>query len=268
MIGLLRSELRRIRGRRLVWVLGAVALLVILLSELRIFAVTSRDGVGHPQLIGEQSLHDGAIAVGAASAILGFIIGASYVGADWNAGTMQALLFWEPRRLRVLLAKAVALVVAMTAFLLTLEVVTYTLTYVVAATHGSTEGVTGGYHVSVLLLVLRAIFAVGVVSLVGFAIAGLARVTAAALATMFVYFVVLEPIVLRLLRPAWERYYLGPNVAAVFTKHADVAAAHTHSGTFDRAYTLSGMRGAVTLLVYVALLLGAYAASFVRRDVT
>jgi len=39
---------------------------------------------------------------------LGWLLGASLVGAEWHAGTMATLLTWEPRRLRVLAAKLVA----------------------------------------------------------------------------------------------------------------------------------------------------------------
>ena len=38
--------------------------------------------------------------------VLGLVIGASSVGADWQAGTMAALLTWEPRRVRIFLVEA------------------------------------------------------------------------------------------------------------------------------------------------------------------
>ena len=40
--------------------------------------------------------------------ILGWLLGASLAGAEWHAGTMATLLTWEPRRVRVLVAKLVA----------------------------------------------------------------------------------------------------------------------------------------------------------------
>ena len=47
--------------------------------------------------------------------LLGVALAASLGGADWSAGTMTTLLTWEPRRIRVLLIRAivVALVVAL-----------------------------------------------------------------------------------------------------------------------------------------------------------
>src|SRR6266550_2935277 len=52
--------------------------------------------------------------------LLGVALAASLGGADWSAGTMTTLLTWEPRRVRVLLVRAVvvALVVAFVTLLL------------------------------------------------------------------------------------------------------------------------------------------------------
>lgn len=38
------------------------------------------------------------VALSVALALLGFVVGASAIGAEWSAGTLQALLTWEPRR--------------------------------------------------------------------------------------------------------------------------------------------------------------------------
>ena len=43
--------------------------------------------------------------------VIGWLVGASLAGAEWAAGTMTTLLAWEPRRIRVLLAKLVAAIV-------------------------------------------------------------------------------------------------------------------------------------------------------------
>ena len=38
-------------------------------------------------------------------ALFGFVVGASFVGAEWNSGGMMNLLLWRPRRVPVLAAK-------------------------------------------------------------------------------------------------------------------------------------------------------------------
>ena len=43
---------------------------------------------------------------GTFTVLLGVVLGASLMGADWGAGTMTTLLTWEPRRIRVFLTRA------------------------------------------------------------------------------------------------------------------------------------------------------------------
>lgn len=232
-----------------------------------------------PGFVDDDRLHArtalGAAALGVAIAVglLAFVAAASFVGADWHHGTMQALLFWEPRRGRVLFAKGAAAVAVPVAFLLVMEAVAYGLTYVIAATRGTTAGATSGLHTANLLLVLRGAVFVGVVALLGYAIAGLARITGAALGAAFVYFAILENVVMAF-RPGWERYLVSRNVSAILAKEVPVQPAgrralFDESGfPFDNMYTLTGVRGAVTLAIYLAILLGAYYLVFTRRDVT
>lgn len=215
-------------------------------------------------------LPDVARAVGIGVAILGFVVGASSIGAEWGAGTMQALLFWEPRRIRVVLAKAVALVAVLVAFLAVAEVVGLSTTILNGSLRGTTAGVTGGLWQSSLLGAARCAGLVTFTALFGFAIAGLARVTAAALGVGFVYFVILENLV-RAFRPGWVRFLVGDNIAAVVTKGTNVPPAHATRVSFEdfqQFYRLTGQRGALTLAIYLVVLVGAFVVSFQRRDVT
>jgi ABC-type transport system involved in multi-copper enzyme maturation permease subunit len=224
-----------------------------------------------PRLFAKTALPSGARGVLIGMAIIAFLVGATYVGAEWHAGTMQALLFWEPRRGRVLLAKGVALVAVTIAATAALQLLVYGLTYTVAATRGTTDGVTAGLQMSVLLLALRGMVVVVCTALLGFGVAGLARVTAASMGVAFVYFVILENL-MRALRPGWQRFLFSENVSAVVEKSWPVMPAHhqrqdSFTGN-DVFYHLSGVRGTVTLAVYLAILLGVFYGVFSRRDVT
>jgi hypothetical protein len=322
--GLLSAEVLRFRSRRLVRILGAIALAVLLLTLARLFFVSSRDttqarlraekefalqkegcqqnpgdgtqpggapvpaGVSCPYFIDEtgtprqvtvemllvdpriharKALRTVAVAVAGGAAMIAFVLGASFIGAEWNAGTMQALLFWEPRRVRVLVAKAVALVGGVVVMTAGLQAVGFGGMYLVTATRGSTAGVTGGVVMSVLLTMLRGMAVVSVTALLGYAIAGLARVTGAALGGAFLYFLILEQI-LGGLRPGWQRFLFTANIAAVMAKKIDVATAKGRYGPPDLAYHLTAGRGAITLALYLAVLLGAFFVTFARRDVT
>lgn len=336
MRGLLVAELRRLSARRLVRALGALALLVVLIVQVRAFVVSDRDLAGarrraeqtaqesgppydvlvgycrdrqragelppevdcttreavqqtrdemgfssdwqsyyrDPRLSARRSLPDNARGIAVAGALLGFLVGASFVGAEWHAGTMQALLFWEPRRDLVLLAKALALVGGLAAFVLGVQAVMWGGTMLTAATRGSTDGVTAGFQVSVLLTVLRGLVVTSIAALLGFAIAGIARLTAAALGFALVYFVIVENVI-RGVRLGWQRFLFTENVVAILLKRIEVAPPSGSSfadsggvGEVQHTAYLGGVRGTVTIALYLALLLGAFYASFKRRDVT
>ena len=233
--------------------------------------ITASDFFNDPRLVARDALRDGTKAVAVGVAIFAFAIGASYVGADWGAGTMQALLFWETRRGRVLFAKAAALVSVLVAFVAFATVIVYAGLWLIALTRGTTEGATGGFHVANVLTMLRGALLVSFTGLFGFAVAGLARHSGASLFGGFVYFVIVENL-LRGLRPQWERWLLAENFSAVLNKRTPLFLEQAVSGIDELGrrdvYMLSGVRGSVMLGFYLALLLGAFYLAFTRRDVT
>lgn len=223
-----------------------------------------------PRYVGREWVPGLATGVAVAMAIVGFIVGASFVGAEWHAGTMQALLFWEPRRGRVLLAKGIALVVVLWAFTLVMQLLGWSTAMLNANLRGTTQGVTSGLQQAAFLTMGRGMVVIAFTSLLAFAIAGLTRVTGAALGAAFGYFVILENLI-RGLRPGWTRWVITPNVAAVMTKRFEVEPAHPRrvlDGELTRMYTLTSTRGAITLGVYLLAFLGVFYVWFSRRDVT
>lgn len=58
------------------------------------------------------SFHDHAIDLARSGMVIGcllaLLLGATFIGAEWQQGTMASLLTWEPRRLRVMAAKIAA----------------------------------------------------------------------------------------------------------------------------------------------------------------
>lgn len=228
-------------------------------------------GFADPRLFAKDALRDGTLAVAVGTLILGFAIGASSIGAEWNAGTLQALLFWEPRRGRVLLAKGVALLAVLFVFALAMQALVYATTMLTASTRGSAAGVTGGLHMSNALTMLRGLIGLTFTGLLGFGVTGLARHTGAALGAGFVYFSIIEQVVGGL-RPGLQRYLMSPNVAAIVTERIELADSRGHMGGDEfgnlTGFVLTSTRGTVTLAIYLAALLGAFYVVFSRRDVT
>lgn len=187
MIRLLGVEMLRLRSRRLVRIV--LALLVVIVAVVTVVVFTTKSvAKGNPlELRGE--LEGFLVTFGVFTGIGMFLIGASAAGAEWAAGTMQALLYWEPRRVRVVLAKVAALIVLATAFALIVLALAAAGLYGSAAARGSTAGLTTGFWTSELLMVVRIVAFCWFAAVAGFAIAFGTRNTGAALGAAFVYFI-------------------------------------------------------------------------------
>ncbi|TDB71692.1 ABC transporter permease subunit [Micromonospora sp. KC721] len=116
-----------------------------------------------------------------AVALFGFVVGASFVGAEWSTGGMMNLLLWRPRRLAVLGAKLAALLSLLAGVTVLLGALWTAAFWLIASTRGSTEKVTAGVWQSVGLGGLRALALILVAGAVAFALASLGRHTAMAL---------------------------------------------------------------------------------------
>jgi hypothetical protein len=131
-------------------------------------------------------------ALTAVLALFAFLVGATAIGAEWNHGTLGALLLWEPRRLRVFVAKLVALLGGVTV----LAVVAYAANVAghwgVAELRGVVGDLTPAFQRDLGLVAARGLAFTLVAGATGFALAFLVRRTAAALGVLIAYFGVAE----------------------------------------------------------------------------
>lgn len=190
--------------------------------------------------------------------VMGWLVGASLAGAEWAAGTMTTLLAWEPRRVRVLLAKLVAAVVTVLVLTLALQIFLAGALWLLAATRGVNVPDPGLWH-GIFGSMLRVSALAGVAGVFGMAIAMYTRSVTAAMASGFIYLAVIEGLI-RGYRPELSRYLVGDNAAAWVSGHAFSASDPTHAVTVEHAV--------VVLLIYSAILITAAAVSFRSRDVT
>ena len=158
---------------------------------------------------------DGVLGVGGLTAVLAFLLGASSIGAEWSTRSLVALLFWEPRRVRVMVTK-VAVVAGVAAVLgLLAEAVWLGGAVLLEALRGDPGAAAPpGLWGELLGTAGRAVLLVVLAALCGFGVANLLRSTAAALGVGFVYFSVAEG-VLRVLRPGWAPWLLTTSAAAL-----------------------------------------------------
>ena len=221
MRGLLASEFRRFRSRRLVKVLIALELLAIVATGVIVFLTQEYALVGLPDVLMGTSL---------VLVSVGWMLGASAIGADWHSGHLTTILTWEPRRGRVLVAKIAAALTGV-----------FVLSLVIQALLG----------VALRVAVLSTIFAG-----FGFGLASAGRNTAVALGVGFGYLVIVENLV-RGLRPQWTPWLLTDN-SGLFILGSTIEFPQVGRSTIGAGLYLAA--------VGVALLLAA-AGLFRARDV-
>jgi ABC-type transport system involved in multi-copper enzyme maturation permease subunit len=121
------------------------------------------------------------LAFAAIMALVAFVAGASFVGAEWSSGGMMNLLLWRPKRLQVLGTKLAALLTWIVALSVLVGALWTAAFWVVALNRGSTARMTSGAWQSTGLTGLRALGLVVVAAVLGFGLASLGRHTAMAL---------------------------------------------------------------------------------------
>ncbi len=225
--------------------------------------------VDDPRYIMRESGPNDVKAIGGMFSFVVFLIGASFVGAEWTAGTMQALLFWEPRRHLVLLAKALALAAAAFVTSVALQALQLGFSFVTAQARGTTAGADGDFYRELFLTIGRVGLLAVFTALLAFAIAGFTRHSGAALGVGFAYFL-LEMIVLRQWRPAWERHYLFSLFRGLVDKRVTIHGPPIfRQGEYhENVFVLTAGRSTLMLAIYLALALGAATLMFTQRDVT
>ncbi|MGH9177516.1 MAG: hypothetical protein ACRD0N_03035 [Acidimicrobiales bacterium] len=189
---------------------------------------------------------------------IGALIGASsMVGAEWKAGTFTTLLTWEPRRVRVAVAKLAAIGLLGVAAAVVLQALFTAALLPAILIRGSTEGADGAWARTLLGGVGRGAALTGIGAVTGAAVAMIGRSTSATLGVAFAYLAIGEAIV-RSWKPKMARWLLGENSAIFLTgRELDGAPFHRPVGL------------AAVWLVVVTLALAAVAtATFRARDIT
>jgi ABC-2 type transport system permease protein len=196
--------------------------------------------------------------------MLGVVLGASLMGAEWSAGSMATLLTWEPRRTRVLLARALAAAVtigAVTVFLQLLFVVLYRIG---VALRGSTDGADSDWLGQVAGVGLRTAAVAVAFGIVALAFATIGRSTTAAIGVLLAYLIGVEGFLASLITD------LGPwllirNATAVIAQQPIIGSDPFAPGIGSVVRTVGAAW--VVLGGWVVVTMALAAASFRVRDV-
>lgn len=256
MIGLVASEWLRFRSRRLLKVLIVLSVAGIVVA-LAIAGVQSHppDGSSLTWSLERALLPDVIRGLSLIAIVLGLVVGASAVGASWQAGTITTLLTWEPRRIRVAIVRAVVVAVGVFLVVAVLLAIFIALYWVVTGLRGRVD-VPPGWAREVVGTLGRVSALSAAVSVIGGALAMIGRHTAAALGATFVYLALIEN-VLRGIRPSLGWFLLGDSIAVVVNG----------SGLTIGEGVLTIPRAAATVAAYTLVLLSLAVVWFRVRDV-
>ncbi|MFI7577558.1 ABC transporter permease subunit [Micromonospora sp. NPDC049497] len=209
-------------------------------------------------------------------ALVGFIVGASFVGAEWSTGGMMNLLLWRPKRLTVLLTKLAALLTGVFALAVTTTALWFGSFWLVANLRGTTEKMTSGAWQSFALTGLRGVALVVVLTAVGFGLASLGRHTAMALGGVVALMVVGQfglGILLDLSGVKFAEAWLLPTYAIAWMRKKVVlenwdACQATYFGECKpETMEITWQQSSLLLGVGAVLILGAALWAMRRRDV-
>jgi ABC-type transport system involved in multi-copper enzyme maturation permease subunit len=267
-MNLLLTEMRRARHRRVVRVLillalvgcAVVGVIAFTSSSGRSLAELHADGATHPAVLRDWWIGaggEGALTVASFFLLLGGLIGgATVAGAEWRAGTVTTLLTWEPRRVRVHLARTLACAILAFVISLVLQVVFLASLLPATLANGSTANADAPWWVSLVSAMVRTSMLTAFGAMLGVALSTLGRNTAFALVVVFGWITILEGVI-RQLEPGLARFLWGENMTLVLTW------AQLDNVTFSRGPLVA----LVTVTFYVSVVVAAATFAFRRRDV-
>ena len=210
-------------------------------------------------------------------ALSAFVIGASYVGAEWSSGGMMNLLLWRPQRLKVLGTKLAAFLAALTALSVAVAVVSTLILVLVANLRGSMAGMTSGAWQSIALTEVRALVLILAAGAVGFGLASLGRNTALALGATIGAVVVFQfglvtvlslaqvPFAEAWLLPVWGIAWMQKEIKL---ENYNSCQFSTSSGCLPDSLTLTWPMAGGLMALAVVLVVGAALWTMRSRDIT
>ncbi|GIG01699.1 ABC transporter permease subunit [Catellatospora citrea] len=113
--------------------------------------------------------------------MIAFVLGATFIGAEWASGSMMNLLTWRPKRMSVLGTKLAVLLGGITAIALTTLALWTAALWATGVYRGTTEGLTSGVWQSFGLSALRGLALILAFAVLGFGLASIGRHTGLAL---------------------------------------------------------------------------------------
>lgn len=190
MKNLLLAEFRRLLARRITKFFPLVVALLIAVGVTIAYFVMGDEG-----LVLADSASDpenrGAF-LGPLMPLMGFVIGASFIGADIKSGMLEQLFTWEPRRARILLARILGGAVIIFCLVALLLALFAGLLFLLATVKGSTEGIGSEYWLDTLSAIARSGLAAALFYVLGLSISTIVNSSVGAIVGYVIYGFVVE----------------------------------------------------------------------------
>jgi ABC-2 type transport system permease protein len=206
-------------------------------------------------------------------AFAAFVIGASFVGAEFSSGSISNWLTFEPRRLRVYGSKLLAAATGMLPVAVVILAVLLAGTYAIVAAMGITAGTTGKVWGDLAGTAGRAVLMAAAAAALGGVFALLLRHTAAAVGVAMGYLVLVEGVFGSFLAKA-QPWLVKLNFDA-WIKHDTTYYVDNCKSSADGGYfcdsiekTLTFEHGVWYLGIAVVVLVALGAGVFQRRDIS
>lgn len=193
------------------------------------------------------------------------VIGASFIGAEYKAGTVESTLLWEPRRIAVFGSKLGA--AALTTFAIQIFLLSLLALAVLPAAlwRGSTAGADADFWIGLVGVILRSGAVSAAIAVIALSVSTVTRNTVGGVAVLLGYTAV-SPIFTQVLLKGLRPIDLSENVA-VLTNGGEVGRFVRNGAGYDSVVAHGVLGAALVVGAYVAIAVLIAAVTFVRRDV-
>ena len=271
------SEVRRLCARRALR--GSIALGLAIVAIVVVVNAINSTGTGfdaHTMRLSKLWLErpggvhgDMALAMSIFVFILVVGLAATAIGGEYRAGTVGTLLTWEPRRIRVALARVSAVVLVTVAMYLLVIGVFVGGWYVGASWRGSTAGLGPDFWSNLAAVIARCALGAGLLATITSGLVLITRTTVGGLIAWIGYLIAIEGVLAGRNRSLEPSLFLT-NFSAFLTGE-DVAFSGRETfgpgGRVVQSYVAQPGTGLIRCVVIAVVLAGLGTLAFRRRDV-
>ena len=271
MIQLTLAESKRLWARRMTRFFPAILAVLFIAGIVIAYFVIDNDDDNTPDFVtdiaGGIEANEVLGPIATLLPIMAFVIGASYIGADVKTGMLEQILTWEPRRLRLLVARSIAGFTGAAMLAMALAVFLVALLWGLAAATGTTDGTSGEFWGNVAMAVVRTGAAAGLFLLFGLGITVLVNNSVGAIVGFVIYWFIVENFLLGAFLPK-VAVYLPITNADSFASGSDVERIEgSVFGDFEIVSHHGFQTAGVILAAWTIASVAASSVVFTRRDI-